>query len=223
MRVTHTLTCVQSNYSYWFVLLLSGMCMFSIGLRVKCLNCHNINIHHSMMIKMCCWLPLFIGFVVFAWKTKLNVQTQHLFRFTSLIELINFRISQSHFRKHIHSACPCDTGNSPFPANTIQNWAHSKSDILSTRFIIATRWWWIVFKIVANWTTYIKIECTKYIACVMGKYGIAVNFGAINMILRTISFMKEDFISKSAKKHNEIFVFLSNQHLSSNCTICKIH
>lgn len=98
MRVTHTLTC---NYSYWFVLLLSGMCMFSIGLRVKCLNCHNINIHHSMMIKMCCWLPLFIGFVVFAWKTKLNVQTQHLFRFTSLIELINFRISQSHFPKHI--------------------------------------------------------------------------------------------------------------------------
>lgn len=56
----------------------------------------------------------------------------------------------------------CDPRDSSFSANTIQNWAHTKSDHLFARWIIVVGRWWIVFKVTSNWTAYIPIECTEY-------------------------------------------------------------
>lgn len=56
----------------------------------------------------------------------------------------------------------CNPGDSSFPTNAIQNWAHTKSDHLFVRWIIAVGRWWIVFKVTSNWTAYIPIECTEY-------------------------------------------------------------
>lgn len=115
-------------------------------------------------------LPFFLCISLYAWKTKLKVpdKTFVSIHITNWFIIINFAFFNRPWRHINNTAGPCDTGDSSFPTNTVQNWAHTKSDILSTRFITAARWWWIVFAIIANWTTHIEIKCTEHITRVIG-------------------------------------------------------
>lgn len=101
---------------------------------------------------------------------------------------------------HIITACPCDSRDSPFSTNTVQNRAHTKSDIIPSWCIIVIGWRWFVFEIIANWATYFAFECTKYIACVIG-YGHRFRYSNLTFVIKLFSILFK-------KLDNFFFVYL---------------
>lgn len=94
--------------------------------------------------------------------------SSYLLKYILKEKCISFSFSKLIHFSFQHLVGPCNSWDSTLSTNSIQNWAHSKSDNISSRCIVATGWRWTIFEIIANRAANVAFECTEYINHMIG-------------------------------------------------------